>query len=130
MPLVLGSTYTIIQTNSGLGVTGTFAGLPSNTTFATANGRLRINYDGGTGNDVVLTVTEASAVLPLHFTSCTNAAGPVWLRWQGGWPLFTVEQCTNMAVGGWQTVMPPAAVSNWSHTMSTPAGFYRVRSGN
>ena len=130
VPLVLGSTYTIIQNNSAGTVTGTFAGLPNNTTFAAGNGRLRINYDGGTGNDVVLTVTEASAVAPLRLTSCTNAAGQIWLQWEGGWPLFSVERCTNLALGGWQTVMAPAAVSNWSHSMNTPASFYRVRSGN
>jgi hypothetical protein len=35
-----------------------------------------------------------------------------------------------MAAAMWETVMPPADVSNWSHTISNPACMYRVRSGN
>ena len=35
---------------------GTFDGLPDNAVFAASNSSLRIRYDGGTGNDVTLTV--------------------------------------------------------------------------
>ena len=54
--LVAGSTFTLIN-NSGnsTAVAGAFAGLPQNTEFYADAQWWRINYAGGTGNDVVLT---------------------------------------------------------------------------
>lgn len=47
----------IILNNDGVDpVTGTFNGMPNGTIFSIGDIGFRINYDGGTGNDVVLTV--------------------------------------------------------------------------
>jgi autotransporter-associated beta strand protein len=54
--LTAGSTYRIIDnTGSSSAVSGTFAGLPQNAEFFEDGQWWRINYSGGTGNDVVLT---------------------------------------------------------------------------
>jgi hypothetical protein len=58
----IGSTYRIID-NTGTGtVTGVFAGLQEGATLTQAGVSFRISYVGGTGNDVVLTVTAVAPV--------------------------------------------------------------------
>src|SRR5262249_7569306 len=54
----VGDTFRIIhKTNSGA-VNGTFAGLGEGSTFAAGTVTFQITYQGGTGNDVVLTVAD------------------------------------------------------------------------
>lgn len=69
-----GHTYTIINNDGADPVTGTFAGLPNNTVFYVGPNAFRINYDGGTGNDVVLTaVAPCNTVsIPTNITSLTG----------------------------------------------------------
>lgn len=53
----IGNQFTIIDnTITSGGLTGIFSGLTNNSTFLVGATLLRINYDAGTGNDVVLTV--------------------------------------------------------------------------
>ncbi len=54
--LAPGSSFTIINKTGTGAVSGTFAGRANNSTFAAGGYNWRINYDGGTGNDVVLTL--------------------------------------------------------------------------
>lgn len=63
--LAYGGTRTIIDNDGTDAVTGTFSGLPEGAVFGTATGLFRISYTGGTGNDVVLTSVDASAVLTI-----------------------------------------------------------------
>jgi autotransporter-associated beta strand protein len=53
--LAAGSAFRIIDNSAGAAVSGTFAGLPQNAEFYEDGQWWRINYSGGTGNDVVLT---------------------------------------------------------------------------
>ena len=63
-----GTQYLIVDNDGTDPISGHFAGLPQGTLFELGNGaRLRIDYAGGNGNDVVLTVDHTA------------------LRWAGGW---------------------------------------------
>jgi hypothetical protein len=66
-----GDSYTIINNDGGDAVTGTFAGLPDGTVFFVGANSLRIDYDGGDGNDVVITsVSLCNTVsIPTNITS-------------------------------------------------------------
>jgi autotransporter-associated beta strand protein len=65
----VGSQYTIIDNDGTDLVTGTFAGRAEGSTFAIGFNTFRINYRGGTGNDVVLThVNTASAFAQRRIT--------------------------------------------------------------
>ena len=55
------SQYTIITSGNGQ-TTGTFSGLPEGATIALAGAVLRINYNAGDGNDVVLTTIGSASV--------------------------------------------------------------------
>lgn len=52
----VGESFVIIDNDGTDDVMGTFAGLPQFGTFSAAGTLFQINYKGGTGNDVVLTV--------------------------------------------------------------------------
>jgi len=58
----LNNTFTIINNDAADAVTGTFEGLANGATFEVNGVTFRINYDGGDGNDVVLTVVSIPAV--------------------------------------------------------------------
>jgi autotransporter-associated beta strand protein/T5SS/PEP-CTERM-associated repeat protein len=57
----LGSTFTIIDNDGVDAVINHFAGLPEGSSITNSAAILRISYQGGDGNDVVLTVTETNA---------------------------------------------------------------------
>ncbi len=73
---VAGDSYTIIKNDGGDAVTGTFNGLPDETVFSVGANTLRIDYNGGDGNDVVLTnVSLCNAVsIPTTITSLTGGS--------------------------------------------------------
>ncbi len=76
----MSNSFTIIDNDGVDAVLGTFAGLAQNSIFA-ANGKsFRINYAGGTGNDVVLTRVNAtpSLIAPV-LTPAVNEGGTVHL---------------------------------------------------
>jgi hypothetical protein len=66
-----GDSYTIINNDGGDAVTGIFAGLPDGTVFFIGANSFRIDYDGGDGNDVVITsVSLCNTVsIPTNITS-------------------------------------------------------------
>jgi probable HAF family extracellular repeat protein/autotransporter-associated beta strand protein len=57
----VGDTFTIINNKSTSGVIGTFAGHAQNSTFVVGGETFQINYQGGDGNDVTLTCTQAAS---------------------------------------------------------------------
>jgi hypothetical protein len=60
---VVGHAFTVLANDGADPVVGTFAGLPtSGSTFVAGGFTLSINYAGGDGNDVVLTVTSLTPV--------------------------------------------------------------------
>ena len=87
--LAVGNVFTIINNNATDVVSGTFVGLPQNSTFSVGNYTFRISYIGGTGNDVTLTVTSivspAVVVVPGVKQTFATAADA------GGGPLVTVN---------------------------------------
>lgn len=73
---VAGDSYTIINNDGGDLVSGEFSGLPDETVFSVGANTLRIDYNGGDGNDVVLTnVSLCNAVsIPTNITSLTGGS--------------------------------------------------------
>ena len=57
-PVALGQQFVIINNDLSDAITGTFSGLPGGSTITAGNYRFTISYTGGSGNDVVLTLTS------------------------------------------------------------------------
>lgn len=55
----IGDQFVILSNDGADAITGTFSGLPNNSTFTVGDIGYRITYNGGDGNDVVLTVLNA-----------------------------------------------------------------------
>jgi autotransporter-associated beta strand protein len=74
--LPTGYAFTIIRNDGALPVSGTFAGLPQLATFTNGALAWRVNYQGGDGNDVTLTLLSGGAVIPpnVTLTAPTNNA--------------------------------------------------------
>jgi hypothetical protein len=66
---MVGDTFTILDNDETDLIVGNFEGLADNVLFDVANGTdtvtFRIDYDGGDGNDVVLTTTNVATATPL-----------------------------------------------------------------
>ncbi len=70
-----GDQLTIISNNSGSPVTGTFTGLPQGSTFQIGVETFQINYQGGSGNDVVLTFVPYTTTTTISTTTPTATYG-------------------------------------------------------
>lgn len=78
-------TMTIIANDGTDAVTGTFASLPENATFAVAGKTFRISYTGGTGNDVTLTVIVTGTGVTKTWSGLgANNQWPTAANWVGG----------------------------------------------
>ena len=108
---------------------GTFAGLTNGATLSVGLADFRINYDGDTGNDVVLTTTRVYPALVI--TNVAPAGTNLDLRWSSSRPDYVVEKAmvlgTNMT---WQAVAGPMKDTKAAVPRDTPNGFFRVRGGN
>lgn len=51
-----GKAFTVISNTSAAQITGTFANLPDNSTFKSGRNSFQVDYEGGDGNDLTLTV--------------------------------------------------------------------------
>ena len=60
-PVTVGQPFMIVANDGASLNTGIFSGLPEGSTFTANNFGFRISYVGGTGNDVVLTLTSVPA---------------------------------------------------------------------
>ncbi len=74
----VGTQYILIDNDGADPVVGTFASLPENATFSIGEREARISYQGGTGNDVVLTVTN-------KFYSFASFVNDNWHHLGGGY---------------------------------------------
>lgn len=84
---VAGAKYTIIDNDGSDAVSGTFKDLPEGATFnGEGGGVYRINYAGGDGNDVVITVVTSPGVPDTGFAMITRN------------PLLTLGITTSAAV--------------------------------
>jgi hypothetical protein len=78
----LGQTFVVVENDGADPVVGTFSGLPEGATINLNANELQISYVGGSGNDIVLTVTAAAK-------TWTGAVNNLWSNpgnWQGGVP--------------------------------------------
>ena len=73
----VGNTFTIIDNDGGDAVTGTFAGLAEGAQLNVGGVTMTISYVGGTGNDVVLTVTGIPPGVSLAVNRTGSGGGTV-----------------------------------------------------
>lgn len=71
-----GHSYTIVNNDGADPVTGTFAGLANNDVFSVGPNTFRINYNGGDGNDVVVTNVSLCNTVSIS-TGITTPTGQV-----------------------------------------------------
>lgn len=64
----VGDAFTIVANDGADAVSGTFVGLPQGATLVVGSATFQISYTGGSGNDVVLTVTATTPVELLSFS--------------------------------------------------------------
>jgi autotransporter-associated beta strand protein len=55
-PIPSGTVFTVIDNHSQSPIAGTFSNLPDGSTITAGNNIYTVNYEGGTGNDLILTV--------------------------------------------------------------------------
>jgi fibronectin-binding autotransporter adhesin len=76
-PVALGQTFMIISNDLADAVTGTFTGLPEGAGFSINNFGFTISYVGGSGNDVVLTLTNVPMTQAGFAVSLGNGNGSI-----------------------------------------------------
>ena len=54
--LASGTIFTVINNTSATPIAGAFSNLPDNSTFTSNGNTYKVSYEGGTGNDLTLTV--------------------------------------------------------------------------
>ncbi len=54
--LTAGTVFTVINNTSASPISGTFSNLADGSTFTSNGNNFKVNYTGGTGNDLTLTV--------------------------------------------------------------------------
>jgi hypothetical protein len=54
--LRVGKSRTVISNTAATPISGTFANLPDGSTFTVGNNDFQVDYEGGDGNDLTLTV--------------------------------------------------------------------------
>jgi len=87
------TTFIVIEHDGNGAVSGTFAGLPNNSTFSAGGYTWRVNYQAGDGNDVGLTVVTGSA----PSLSATLATGLFKVTWPGWAQQFLLSSTTNLS---------------------------------
>ncbi|MFM2197235.1 MAG: hypothetical protein RLZZ505_667 [Verrucomicrobiota bacterium] len=70
-----GSTFTLINKSGAAPIGGTFAGLPDNTIFISGSRAWQINYQGGDGNDLVVTLLAHQLTWRHTYFKTTDNAG-------------------------------------------------------
>lgn len=96
--------FVILNNDLTDAVAGTFAGLTNGATFTAGGTSFRVNYDGGTGNDIVL--TQLTSVGPSQIGGISRLGnGSVQFTGSGVANLFyTVQANTNLATATWITI--------------------------
>jgi autotransporter-associated beta strand protein len=71
-PVAIGQQFTIINNDGADPITGIFAGYPQGSTWLQNGFKVAISYFGGTGNDVVLTLTDVPAAQASYAVASGN----------------------------------------------------------
>jgi autotransporter-associated beta strand protein len=125
--------YTIINNEAFAAINGTFAGLPEGATVTATNGvRFTISYQGGTGNDVVL--TQLGLPAPPKFTGIIKLGnGNTTLNGTGtANTTYQVEANTNLATTNWVLLGTVTAGNSGGlsftdlESTNYPSRFYRL----
>lgn len=126
MPAV-GERFVIIDNDGTDPVFGTFAGLPEGASLTASNAMMTISYSGGSGNDVVLTVTNVTEIEPLRITGIKAGEGQVSIEWEGGVPFYVLEQAISLDEPVlWKAVTEPSREYDATILTQSSKAFYRV----
>jgi autotransporter-associated beta strand protein len=127
----VGNSFIIINNDGTDPVVGMFHGLTNGDTLRSGLVEMQIKYDGGSGNDVVLTVTKVDApTSPVWLLPPTYDGTNLSLSWTGGAPAFIIERKIGLLTNeSWQPVLtnPTRSVTV---LLDSNRSFYRVRGGN
>lgn len=63
--LTLGTTFVVIDNTSNSAISGSFSNLADNSTFTNSGNTYLVSYEGGTGNDLTITVVPEPAIWQL-----------------------------------------------------------------
>jgi autotransporter-associated beta strand protein len=126
-----GDRFRIINNDGADAVLGAFSGLPEGAVLTAGDLQLHVSYTGGTGNDVVLTVTNTAALRPVLsiWPTTTNTVVVSWPGPDAGWKL---QATTNLATApvAWTEIPPPYATNTTSLILVEPSPpghkFYRL----
>jgi autotransporter-associated beta strand protein len=125
-----GNQYVIIANDGADAVIGTFAGKPQGSTFSFGGAQFQIHYQGGDGNDVVLTQLTASTqdfapVLAIE----KSVPGQVRLLWTTNAVGFHLETAATLPAV-WSAVPSAPSVMADRYAIAVPAttnaGFFRL----
>ena len=124
----VGQQFMIINNDGADAVTGTFTGLPQNSSLYMGGEQFTISYTGGTGNDVVLTrlVTPPRPVLAIE------KAPPSFVRllWPTNAVGFTLQSNTNLNTTNWTAALPLPVITGTNNivldSMTNSQRFYRL----
>lgn len=87
-PVAVGQQFTIINNDGTDPITGVFAGYPEGSSWVQNGFKVAISYVGGTGNDVILRLTEVPGASAGYAASSGNGNGT-----------FEPNECASLAIG-------------------------------
>lgn len=128
----IGQKFLLIEQTGNNPVSGYFTNLPEGSTFNYNGNFYTISYQGGDGNDVVVTRVSAGALAVLNIPQLSGSQ----INLTGtGTPncLFTVQACTNLATAIWAdlgtTTSSGGGVISYTDTNAGnfSARFYRLK---
>jgi len=116
-------TQFLILANDGVdAVIGMFAGKPQGATFAFGGATFQINYQGGDGNDVVLTqLTETTQDFAPVLSIRRQPPQSALLSWTTNAPGFQLHSSPTLQPAAWTPVPEPVVVIADENTVTVPA---------
>ena len=121
-PGAVGTQFLIIANDGVDAVVGTFAGKPQGATFAFGGATFQINYQGGDGNDVVLTqLTESTQVFVPELSIVHQPPQSTRLSWTTNALGFQLLSSPTLQPAAWTPVPEPIVVIADENTVTVPA---------
>jgi autotransporter-associated beta strand protein len=107
------SVFTVIDNQTTNAISGTFSGLANNATFDASGYTWRVNYDGGDGNDVILTILSESGLMRPALATVNSrpplaisvSSDRIELSWPDSTSQFTLFSATNLGASAIWTPM-------------------------
>lgn len=121
-------TFTIINNDGTDPVTGTFSGLPQDKKLYIGQQLFQINYNGGSGNDVVLSRLITPPPPTLTIQSVSPSA--VRLLWATNDPPFSLQTASSLPSTNWSQALPLPVIIGTNNVVtnliSNSQQFYRL----